>query len=176
MNHQAQSIGQIATLAHSLDGSYTGWTTERGNYMARINFGGSVLSVFGEPKNDYVMAYTDRKLSRVDGFSHTNHSVKIVNADELNKLEDQLEISAVSLRTLTESVNGIDYFDGFRSQLPMYVNEGSGPQEIYERLAEIEDINRKAFNKSLDMLEINIEINEAASSEEEVSDKSPAFQ
>jgi hypothetical protein len=115
-----------------------------------------------------------RQLSNLEDFDITRSEPIVEVEDELTDLFDNLQTANIRIEYLTETdeSTGLEYFDGYRTSKPLYVFEDAfGPREFDESLAELDQIGRKAFNQTLDQLDVDIDRpEETAGSEEQPQD------
>ncbi|AKH98481.1 hypothetical protein [Halanaeroarchaeum sulfurireducens] len=176
MREHTEAMGRVAAWTHALDGEYRGTTDEEGHYRARVVTARLGATIHAEPLADYVLATTDYRLSRIDGFSPTD-SVQMDAAERVTELADELDLTAKTLTMLTiRTEDGTPYFDGFRAEHPLFVYDDYGPRQFHEDIRELDDLNRKAFNKAIDCLDIDAEPEEGAGETQEELPGSPAFQ
>jgi hypothetical protein len=70
--------------------------------------------------------------------------------------------------TETDESAGVEYFDGYQTTKPLYVFEdGFGAKAFDESLAELDQISRTAFNRTIQQLDIDIDRPEEIAGSEE---------
>jgi hypothetical protein len=114
-----------------------------------------------------------RRLSNIEGFSLVDSTPLVEVETELSEVYRSVGGENVTLQELTEMVEseGLEYFDGYRSSVPLFVySDGFGPQQFDESLSKLDRYCREAFNKSLDVLGLDIDqMQDATGSEDKTT-------
>lgn len=171
MREYDRAIGRIASCCSAVNASYRGFRNQRGQQILEIRYRNGVFTVVTQPTDSYFLAISARRLSNVDGFDITRSRPIVQVEENLTELFDELETANIRIDHLTEmhDADSIEYFDGYRTAKPLYVfEEDFGPKAFDESLAELNQIGRKAFERTLDRLEIDLdELEETTGSEDE---------
>ncbi|WP_276257735.1 hypothetical protein [Haloglomus litoreum] len=171
MREYDRAIGRLAGCCSALNASYRGFRNQRGQQIIEVRYRNGVFTIVSQPTDSYFHAIAARRLTNVDGFDITRSRPIVQVEDDLTALFDELETANIRIDHLTEmhDAEGIEYFDGYRTAKPLYVFEdGFGPRRFDESLAELNQIGRKAFERTLDRLELDLdEIEETTGSEDE---------
>ncbi len=166
-----RAIGKIASCCSTVNASYRGFRNQRGQQIIEIKYRNGVFTVVTQPTDSYFRAMSARRLSNIDGFDITRSRPIVQIEDELTALFDDLETANIHIDNLTEMHEDeeIEYFDAYRTLKPLYVfEEDFGPREFDESLSQLNQIGRKAFEQTLDRIDIDLEeIEETTGSEDE---------
>jgi hypothetical protein len=159
MREYDRAIGRIAACCSAVGATYRGFRDQRGRQLVEINYRNGVFTLVTQPNDGYFRAMSVRQLSNVEDFDITRSEPIVQVENELTDLFDGLQTANIRIDYLTESdeSTGLEYFDGYRTTKPLYVFEdGFGPREFDESLAELDQISRKAFNDTIDRLDVEI--------------------
>lgn len=178
MREHYEALGRVAGCAHSLDASYHGWVEGDGVYAIEIEHGDIVTTVVAEPYRECFVAQSDRQLTRIDGFTPPD-SIPMVQADIEGAVEG-IDRGPVSNHVVkSQGQDGVDYFDGFRSRVPLFVYDDFTPKDLHERMRAVDKVNTEMFDRAVDAFDIEIEKSEdeVTGSDEDIQNDEPsAFQ
>lgn len=170
MREYDRVIGRIVSCCSALNASYRGFRNQRGQQILEIKYRNGVFTIVTRPTDSYFRAIAARRLSNIDGFDITRSRPIVQVEDELTALFDDFETANIRIDRLTEmdDAESIEYFDGYRTVKPLYVFEdGFGPKEFDESLAQLNQIGRKAFEQTLDRIDIDLDQIEATTGRED---------
>lgn len=147
-----------------------GYRDQRGRQLVEINYRNGVFTLVTSPNDGYFRAMSVRQLSNLENFDITRSEPIVDVETELTDLFDDLQTANIRIDYLTETddTTGLEYYDGYRTTKPLYVFEDElGPKAFDESLAELDQISRKAFNQTIDRLDIDIDRPEETAGSEE---------
>lgn len=156
---------------------FTGGVTTDGTPYLEIQHRGTVASIIPQ-SGDMVTATSVYRLSSIDDFPMSeSEPIVELDATAIQDVTDDFEPATIRLDVLSETGNGgaIDYFDGYSATRPLHIDDQFGTREFDRAVTQLGEINRKAFTKTTDKLGIDLDVDEAMSSDESVDD-TPGFQ
>jgi len=170
MREYDQAIGRIAACCSAVGASYRGFRDQRGRQLLVINYRNGVFTMVTSPNDGYFRAMSVRQLSNLEDFDITRSEPIVDVENELTDLFDNLQTANIRIEYLTDTdeSTSLEYFDGYRTSKPLYVFEDEfGPKAFDESLAELDQISRKAFNQTIDRLNVDIDRPEETAGSEE---------
>lgn len=170
MREYDQAVGRIAACCSAVGARYRGYRDQRGRQLIEINYRNGVFTLVTSPNDGYFRAMSVRQLSNIEDFDVTRSEPIVDVETELTDLFDDLQTANIRIDYLTETdeSTSLEYYDGYRTTKPLYVFEDEfGPKAFDESLAELDQISRKAFNQTIDRLDIDIDRPEETAGSEE---------
>lgn len=173
------AVGKVTSACSALKIPFHSWWDQ--GQVIEIQPPSGLVTVFPSETRGCFTAVSVRRLTNIEGFDLTQ-SRPIVNAEsEVADVLDQTDTSNVRVSELTDVAEseGLEYLDGCRSAIPLFVYDDTfGAKEFDEAISTLNNVSSNIFNQFLNVVDVNIdEIDETAAAEEQEEEvSSPAFQ
>lgn len=175
-----RAFGRLAACCTAMGARFRGDIDQNGNQILIVRHRGGVFTIQAGATGSYFTAFNERRLTYIPDFP-LSESIPIVDLenDDIKDIIDDIGATNIQLDPLSSTQDGdaIEYFDGFRAAKPLFLHgREMTVKEFDEELSELDHANRVAFRQAKDQLGIDIDLEEAAGSDEGHHDSGPAFQ
>jgi hypothetical protein len=177
MEQPSRDLARIVGCCIDFRDEFAGSADETGTPVLEVTHRGGVFTIV-PGSGDFFVGTTTRALSNVDDYPITE-SEPILQVDQraIQDIADGVKTASIELTVETKLVadEGIEYFDGYTAKGPLYVDEQFGLREFDTTLTELDEVCRRAFSDTIDALEIDRDVEDAAGGDDDDSTPS-AFQ
>lgn len=174
MREYDKAVGRIASCCSTMGATLQTTWSEQSQRLV-INHRGGIFTITAPPADSYFNAYSVRRLSNINGVDLSDGEPIVNVQSDINELMDEFAASNITFEVLTEVTDSdaLEYFDGYRAHKPLFVfNDNFGPRTFDESLSELDQTCRRAFNRTVDIVGMDIdEIDEATGDKEEPNEE-----